>query len=247
VGQHSRQRLKRLRGRRRGRDGTATLTAIPRLDPRSVLTYPRMYTLAQRGFGALRSRQRFVSQFLRPEPGDRILDIGCGTGEILPFLPAVEYVGFDLSSQYIASARARYGDRGRFYRADVLEADLGGELPFDLVIAMGVIHHLDNMGADRLIAISAAILNPTGRLVTFDGTFLAGQPRVARWLLERDRGEYVRSPEAYVALAASHFADVRHHVVSDFLHIPYTQCVLDAWAPQPSPSPERNRRTSRLS
>jgi SAM-dependent methyltransferase len=173
-----------------------------------------------------------VTRYLRPRAGERILDIGCGTGEILEFLPPVDYVGFDLSADYVAAARRRYAGRGRFERADVLDADLGGEDPFDVVIATGVIHHLDDPRAKRLIALAAALLSASGRLVTWDGAFVPGQPRVARWLLERDRGEHIRSPEAYVALASEHFAAVRHHLVDDFLHVPYTHCVLEASEPR---------------
>lgn len=202
-----------------------------RFDPRGVLSHPRVYALAQRGFGALRSRRRLVNDYIRPRPGDRILDIGCGTGDILDFLPQVDYVGFDLSAEYVEAARARYGDRGRFHQSDVLEADLDGESPFDLVIATGVIHHLDDARADRLVALASRLTGESGRLVTFDGTFVEGQHRVARWLIERDRGQYVRTPDAYVALAERHFGRVQHDVVSDFLRVPYTHCVLDASGP----------------
>lgn len=52
---------------------------------------------------------------LRIQPGERVLDIGCGTGLSLPFLiEAVgargEVVGFDRSDAMLAQARRRVGD-----------------------------------------------------------------------------------------------------------------------------------------
>jgi cyclopropane fatty-acyl-phospholipid synthase-like methyltransferase len=165
---------------------------------------------------------------VRPTEGDRILDIGCGTGDILDHLPPVDYTGFDLSDEYVRAARSRYGDRGTFRQADVLDADLSGERPFDIVIAMGILHHLDDDGARRLVEIARAALRAEGRFVTWDGTFVDGQPRAARWLIERDRGEYVRDPEGYARIAREVFSDVDVQVVNDGLRVPYTHCVLDA-------------------
>ena len=197
----------------------------------AYLARPQAYVLSQRAIGADRARRRFVGRFVKPMAGLRILDIGCGTGDILDHLPAVDYVGFDLSEDYVAAAVERYGDRGTFYAADVLDADLGNQPAFDIIIATGVIHHLDDARADRLMALAAGALQPEGRFLSWDGAYVDGQPRIAKWLLDRDRGEFIRRPDDYTAIAARHFTDVRHTIVGDFLRVPYTHCVLDARRP----------------
>jgi hypothetical protein len=40
--------------------------------------------------------------------------IGCGPADILDFLPAIDYIGFDANPKYIQEARKRYKDRGTF-------------------------------------------------------------------------------------------------------------------------------------
>jgi len=75
---------------------------------RRLLTRPWIYDLFQNLVGGVAIRRRFVRDYLGPFPGARILDIGCGTGNMLPFLPGdCGYLGFDFSEDYIAAARAR--------------------------------------------------------------------------------------------------------------------------------------------
>src|ERR671938_137875 len=61
----------------------------------------------------------------RPPGGARIVDVGCGTGELAPLLlrlfPDVTYLGVDLEEAHLERARARcrdLGDRARFQRDD---------------------------------------------------------------------------------------------------------------------------------
>ena len=93
---------------------------------------------------------RFVNEYLRPEAGQRILDIGCGPADILPYLLDVEYVGVDLSPQYIASAHRRFGNRGQFHCRGVCETSIGDLGAFDLVLGHGIVHHLDDAEALHL-------------------------------------------------------------------------------------------------
>lgn len=169
----------------------------------------------------------YVSQYVRPEPGQRVLDIGCGPGDILEHLPAVHYTGFDINEQYIAAARKRFGHRGRFFTGDVASVTITEERgSFDLALATGVLHHLDDQRACSLLRLAHLALRPGGRLITYDGCFVKGQPRLARWVVSKDRGRYVRSPEKYLELVRPFFAQVTATVRHDLLRIPYTHLIL---------------------
>jgi len=67
-------------------------------DIRSILAFPTIC----RSFSSIvdgHSRILHVENYIRPRDGDRILDIGCGPGDILEFLPSVEYLGFDVNQR----------------------------------------------------------------------------------------------------------------------------------------------------
>jgi SAM-dependent methyltransferase len=192
-----------------------------------ILRLPSGYRLFQQMVGADHSRQVYLGNYAKPVAGEKILDIGCGPADILNYLPAVNYTGLDLSPEYINSATAQFGDKGRFCCGDVGLATIDGEHgTFDLVMSIGVLHHLDNAQADKLLDLARRALRPGGRLVTYDGCYVPDQSRIARWMLSRDRGKFIRAPEEYQRLAAAHFSKVDASLRNDLLRIPYNHIIM---------------------
>lgn len=194
---------------------------------RSILSIPRAYRLAQRAVGADRFRRRLVTDVLRVGSEERILDLGCGTGDILDALPTVDYIGFDHSADYIEEARAAYGDRGEFI---VATSDGVEDLARDRSLAMmiGVLHHLDDDEALAALRLAAAKLTDAGRFVSIDPTFVPGQSTIARILAKNDRGKHVRTPDEIAALAEAVFESVQTEVRHDMLRVPYSHVIVRA-------------------
>jgi SAM-dependent methyltransferase len=188
-----------------------------------------IYQAFQNFVGARQLYRRLVGEHIRPASGMRVLDIGCGPAEILGELSSdVTYLGFDLSEKYIAAARKRWGARGSFHCAPVNDMTVR-ELPqVDVVLAVGVLHHLDDGEAERLFTLAASALAPGGRVVTYDPCFSPNQGTIARFLVSRDRGRHVRSPDGYEGLARRVFPRVNATLLDGHLRVPYTATVLSA-------------------
>ena len=111
--------------------------------------------------GAPRSRQYFLEYLARVlrariPAGQRVLDVGCGAGELLAALQPSRGVGVDLSGTAIAAARQAHPDAALTFRqgdgADpALLKELGG--PFDVVLMINVVTNLaDVQGAFESVA-----------------------------------------------------------------------------------------------
>lgn len=194
---------------------------------RSILSHPWVYRGLREVLGLNRWLARYVASYVKPVVGDRLLDIGCGTGEIVRYLSGVDYVGVDRHRPYIDHAHKHFADQGRFICADVAGHIDEFRSSFDLVTANGLLHHLDDDLACRLFEIGSSVLGTAGRMVTVDPCFHDGQPALARFIIERDRGQNVRRPEQYLALALSTFPCVRKHVWQGFAPIPFSVTVLE--------------------
>jgi SAM-dependent methyltransferase len=190
---------------------------------KQILQKPAIYQLYQELGGFFGARIKAIREYLPIAPGARIIDIGCGPGHIVRHLPqGIDYTGLDIDQASIDFARARFGDRGRF-EARLFDQAAAAELgPADIVMLNGVMHHIgDEDLAATLSAIKAA-LKPGGYLFTLDGCYDAGQSRIARWLLDNDRGVHVRSAAGYRSLLEDCFGPVAMHVRSDLSWAPYT-------------------------
>jgi SAM-dependent methyltransferase len=189
---------------------------------RSILSSPFVYQAFQTMMGFRSARQRVVRDYIRPFPGIRILDLGCGPAEILDSLPTdVVYVGYDLSADYIAAAQKKFGGRGTFHCRPLEHAEVAELEPFDLVMGIGVLHHLDDATARQFMAVAKGALKTDGRIYTLDPCLAHGQNPIARFLIGRDRGQHVRNAEGYLCLPAGLDLQVTGNVTHQ-PWIPYT-------------------------
>jgi len=199
---------------------------IRAMDPRRLLSSALLYRTVQHVLAPRSSREGFIGEYVRPRSDDRVLDVGCGPADDLTYMPDnVSYVGFDLSERYINAARDRWGERGTFFQAEVSPSLLQG-YEFDIVVANGVIHHLDDSEALDLLNLARSVLEPGGRLVTKDPVFTHPQHPVARFLVKRDRGGYVRDADSYLQLANQVFTDVTVVTRDDLLRCPYNHAIM---------------------
>lgn len=200
------------------------------LNIRSVLSIPSMYRFFTNIVAPSKFYSTITNELIKPKKGDKVLDIGCGICTILDFLPFVEYSGVDISQRYIKAAIKKYGDRGNFICGNIGDEFLKGFSDYDIVLAIGVVHHLDNCQANQLFEVAKKSLRSGGRLITLDGCYVTGQAPFVRYLLSKDRGKYVRTADEYLAIASKTFASVKERHINNLLLMPYNHIILECTA-----------------
>jgi trans-aconitate methyltransferase len=101
-------------------------------------------------------------ELLAPRPGERVLDLGCGTGHLTAAIAEAGalVVGLDSSAEMLAQARAAYPHL-EFVHGDA--RDFHFKEPFDAVFSNATLHWV--RPPEAVVGRVVAVLVPGGRLV----------------------------------------------------------------------------------
>jgi cyclopropane-fatty-acyl-phospholipid synthase len=119
---------------------------------------------------AQRTKLELVCTKLELQPGQRVLDVGCGWGSFALHAArehGVHVTGITLSEPQASLARERAREAGVADRVDIRVMDyreLAGE-PFDAIASIGMVEHVGSVNIDAYFAKLAALVRPGGRIL----------------------------------------------------------------------------------
>jgi cyclopropane-fatty-acyl-phospholipid synthase len=119
---------------------------------------------------AQEAKLALTAQKLQLEPGQRVLDVGCGWGSFTRHVAAahgVSVVGITLSERQAEVARRRAREAGLADLIDIRVMDwreLQGET-FDAIASIGMVEHVGPTNIDAYAERLAELLRPGGRLL----------------------------------------------------------------------------------
>ncbi len=156
--------------------GRSRVKPVPSATPLSPAVYSREYFLhcrqgadefVESGGRKLSPIHQKILSLAEPGPGKKILDIGCGCGELVihAALAGAEATGIDFAPaahELAVTAARTIGVKARFLLGDV--ADLPDE-KFDVVILADVVEHLHHGQLLNLYRGIHSRLNTAGRLI----------------------------------------------------------------------------------
>ena len=135
----------------------------------------------------------------------RILDLGCGTGELASvFLKrGYSYAGIDIEPERIAYAAKAY-PQGKFHVMDAT-ALAYPDAYFDQILVTGVLHHLSDGEVRNIVKEMKRVLRPEGRALVMEDIALRGSLNLLGVLVHlADEGAHIRRPNEYTPLLEPH-------------------------------------------
>ena len=154
-----------------------TAEPAPETTGRTIRSWARFYDVVSwlMSFGRAPAIRRRIVALAQPAAGEKVLDVGCGTGTLAIALrakvgPGGEVVGLDAAPEMIAVAREKAAKRG----ADIdFRVGLIEEMPFpddcfDLVLSSFMLHHLPGDVRQEGLAEIRRVLKPGGRFLVVD-------------------------------------------------------------------------------
>jgi SAM-dependent methyltransferase len=159
--------------------------------------------------------RRVIAQELMPEARritrqegrrPRILDLGCGTGELAQeFLKAgYSYVGIDIEPERIEYAQKTHR-KGKFHVMDASHL-LYPDGYFDQILVTGVLHHLSDEAVRSIVGEMKRVMRPGGRALVMEDIALRGSLNLLGALVHlADEGSHIRRPKQYTPLFQPEF------------------------------------------
>lgn len=188
-----------------------------------ALRNDQLYNCYQFCVGGTKYREQLVQGAFAKFSPQTVLDLGCGPGPTLKNLPThSKFYGVDLSSRYLKSAQ-RKNSKATLIQGDVSAKDWHDrieEKTVDVVLAMGLFHHLDDNQLDKLARNLKNLMNSESRLISVDPTITPNTGIVAKWFADNDRGKFVRSPEQLVEFFLRSEMKVNYRVCKSKFNIP---------------------------
>lgn len=190
---------------------------------------PAIYDRIQRLLGGPQARDKVAAELFGCVRGKSVLELGCGPGTWVPYLPGVEsYLGLDWNERHIEVARNRFATENiQFASADISALRHSGQ-KYDVVLGIGILHHLDDANARAALRKSAGALTREGIYVGLEPVYHRRQNPVAKLLNMLDSGRNIRREDQYRLLFDSDFGELETRVETKIMRVPYSHCLIRA-------------------
>ena len=192
---------------------------------RKILSSGVVYKIAQFIFNEKKSKQFMLDNYVLPQgPNFNMLDIGCGPGNLLEFMPNnFNYIGFDVNENYILTAQAKNIARQNTtfilgFTEDMFDNAKLPDSSMDIAIVNGVFHHVTDAIASEMLDLAGKKLKKGGRMLVIEPSWFSNQSAFRKWVMSKDRGKNIKHEldwKSFFSECSSNWADIKFEKRSD--------------------------------
>ncbi len=154
---------------------------------------PVVYNAIQRilAFAGSKAVYKKIGEYMDAGLGNSVLDVGCGTGKYTQIFEKADYVGVDISNDYLNYARTKY-PFGKFLNMDSTKLSFPDD-SFKYVFSASTFHHLSDDQAERTAEEMKRVCKSGGTVYVIDNVFPSKVNFIGYLLFKLDRGNYQRN------------------------------------------------------
>jgi 2-polyprenyl-3-methyl-5-hydroxy-6-metoxy-1,4-benzoquinol methylase len=127
-------------------------------------------------------KQLTIDRYLPPKPGERVLDVGCGSGVISDFLASrgAHVTGIDGDEASIAFARRTFSRENLSFEVGLVDKEFPAQGQINTIYCLEVIEHLYRAQGEALLHAFHSCLAPGGRLYLTTPNYRSAWPVIER-------------------------------------------------------------------
>ncbi|MEN6575496.1 MAG: class I SAM-dependent methyltransferase [Phycisphaerales bacterium] len=131
------------------------------------------------------SKTLAIEKLLPPRPGDKVMDVGCGSGVISSFLGhcGAQVVGVDANPDAVRFADATYSSEKVSFRLGLADQPLGQEASFDKIYCLELIEHIHAFQSRAMLDGFFSLLKPGGGVLLSTPNYHSLWPAI-EWLMD---------------------------------------------------------------
>ena len=153
----------------------------------------------------------FVSEHY--QKGDRVLDFGCGIGSNSKLFDAEDYIGAEVDTSRVESARIKY-PASQFEKIPFISSK-DDKIPFednsfDIIFISLCLHHIDSSTCKLLFKEFKRVLNQGGKIIGIEPCILPNNYFSNVFMNVVDAGDYILTIEEYKKIYSSESFDIHH-------------------------------------
>tara|TARA_B100001121_G_scaffold307190_1_gene328151 strand:+ start:844 stop:1476 length:633 start_codon:yes stop_codon:yes gene_type:complete len=194
-----------------------------------LLRLPFVYKSYQALITKSNTYEVIYKNIFQSNEGSVVLDCGCGPAQYRKYIECKKYYGIDFNEKHIKKAiKANPGDS--FINGNVVNYDFS-ELPeFTDVLIFGLLHHLNDKNASRLIEKLSSQIKEGGKLVAIDPLYVEENKstynKISNFIASKDQGNFVRNEFEYIELVNTKNTKIKQKKFKNLLRIPFHHNVL---------------------
>lgn len=198
---------------------------------KKILNLPFFYNLYQQSIGCNRYLKKLTYEYIRPNTNSQILEIGCGTGNIIKYIQNsypnlnIDYTGIDISQKYIKYNIKKY-PKHKFICINN-DSIINLNKKFDIILLEAVISGIDNKNINSIFSIIKNHSSQNTRIIISDTNYKTDAGFIKKFLYNNERNHFMRTKEQIIDLVSPHFKINNISEIKNPYIIPYEKLVFE--------------------